>query len=78
MESATFRKWLAEQGCRFDRPEQKRGGGHAVARPNEGDVRTRPDGLRRTPKMMVLQLWRDEDGRKGTSARDDSGARPTD
>jgi hypothetical protein len=24
MESATFRKWLAEQGCRFDRHEHQR------------------------------------------------------
>ena len=29
MESAAFRKWLAEQGCRFDRHEhQQRGQGH--------------------------------------------------
>ena len=31
MESAAFRKWLAEQGCRFDRHErQQRGQGHVV------------------------------------------------
>jgi mRNA interferase HicA len=24
MESATFRKWLADRGCRFDRQEQRR------------------------------------------------------
>ncbi len=31
MESATFRKWLAERGCRFDHHEQEtRGEGHAV------------------------------------------------
>jgi hypothetical protein len=31
MESAAFRKWLAEQGCRFDRYEhQQRGQGHVV------------------------------------------------
>ena len=30
MQSATFRKWLAEQGCRFDRPEQERGEGHVM------------------------------------------------
>ncbi len=24
MESITFRKWLAERGCRFDRHEQRR------------------------------------------------------
>ena len=26
MESATFRKWLAEHGCRFDRHEHERRG----------------------------------------------------
>ena len=31
MESATFRKWLAEQGCRFDHHEhQKRGEGQVM------------------------------------------------
>lgn len=31
MNSVTFRKWLAEQGCRFDRHEhQKRHKGHAI------------------------------------------------
>lgn len=31
MESATFRKWLAEQGCRFDRHEhQERGEGQVM------------------------------------------------
>jgi len=29
MESATFQKWLAEQGCRFDTDREKRGTGHA-------------------------------------------------
>src|SRR5260370_28038329 len=29
METATFQKWLAEQGCRFDTEEEKRGTGHA-------------------------------------------------
>ncbi len=29
MESATFQKWLAEQGCRFDTEQEKRGAGHA-------------------------------------------------
>jgi hypothetical protein len=27
MESATFRKWLADQGCRFDTDQEKRGKG---------------------------------------------------
>ena len=30
MESATFRKWLAERGCRFDHHEEKRGDGPVV------------------------------------------------
>jgi len=31
MESATFRKWLSEQGCRFDRHEhEQRHQGHVV------------------------------------------------
>jgi hypothetical protein len=29
MESATFQKWLAEHGCRFDTAQEKRGTGHA-------------------------------------------------
>jgi hypothetical protein len=29
MESATFKKWLAEHGCRFDTEQEKRGTGHA-------------------------------------------------
>jgi hypothetical protein len=32
MESATFRKWLADRGCRFDHHEhQERGHGHGIA-----------------------------------------------
>ena len=30
MESATFRQWLIEQGCRFDRHEHQRGEGHVL------------------------------------------------
>jgi hypothetical protein len=30
MESATFRKWLAEQGCRFDRHHEQRHEGHVM------------------------------------------------
>jgi hypothetical protein len=30
MESATFRKWLVEQGCRFDRHELRRREGHVM------------------------------------------------
>jgi hypothetical protein len=29
VESATFQKWLAEHGCRFDTAQEKRGTGHA-------------------------------------------------
>jgi hypothetical protein len=30
MESATFRNWLAEQGCSFDTPHEGRGEGHGT------------------------------------------------
>ena len=30
MESATFRKWLSEQGCRFDTQHEGRGEGHGT------------------------------------------------
>jgi hypothetical protein len=29
METATFQKWLAEHGCRFDTAQEKRGRGRA-------------------------------------------------
>jgi len=32
MESATFQKWLAEHGCRFDTEQERRGTGHATSR----------------------------------------------
>ena len=46
MESATFRKWLAEQGCRFDRHEhQERREGHVmVTVPREGRTSQAPLG----------------------------------
>jgi hypothetical protein len=30
MQSTTFRKWLSEQGCRFDLPKQERGEGFVM------------------------------------------------
>ena len=30
MEYATFRKWLAEHGCRFDTQPERRGAGHGT------------------------------------------------
>ena len=30
MEYATFRKWLAERGCRFDTQQEERGDGHTA------------------------------------------------
>jgi len=30
MENATFRKWLADQGCHFDTQREKRGEGHGT------------------------------------------------
>jgi hypothetical protein len=44
MQSATFRKWLSEQGCRFDLPEQERGEGfimvtvHRVGRTSQAPL----------------------------------------
>lgn len=32
MESATFRKWLVEQGCRFDTQQEERGEGHGTVK----------------------------------------------
>ncbi len=41
MECATFRKWLAEQGCRFDRHEhQQRHEGHVMVTVNREDRKT--------------------------------------
>jgi hypothetical protein len=40
MESATFRKWLAEQGCRFDRHEHHRHGGHVMVTVHRDDRKT--------------------------------------
>jgi hypothetical protein len=38
MENATFRKWLIEQGCRFDTEHEGRGEGHGtVKRPRATD-----------------------------------------
>ena len=43
MENATFRKWLAEQGCRFDTQSEKRGEGHGtVTRHSAGRTAERP------------------------------------
>jgi hypothetical protein len=37
MESATFRKWLAEHGCRFDQHEhEKRGEGQVIVTVHRG------------------------------------------
>lgn len=45
MENATFRKWLIEQGCRFDTPNEARGEGH-------GTVTIRRDG--RTAELPLV------------------------
>jgi len=40
MESATFRKWLADRGCTFERHERGKGGrGHVVVGVRLGDRR---------------------------------------
>ena len=45
MESATFRKWLAERGCRFDHHEERRGEGRvAVTVHREGRTSEAPLG----------------------------------
>jgi mRNA interferase HicA len=36
MEYATFRKWLAEHGCRFDAQSEKRGEGHGTVTVHRG------------------------------------------
>jgi hypothetical protein len=55
MQSATFRKWLADHGCRFDRHEHhKRAGGHAV-------VTVHRDG--RTAKLPLVGTREDLDPR---------------
>jgi hypothetical protein len=42
MESATFRKWLVEQGCRIDSDEQPRGHeGHVMVTVHREDRKTR-------------------------------------
>lgn len=58
MESATFRKWLAERGCRFDRHEHEaRGEGHAVVTVHrEGRVAKLPlVGSRQDIDMRVVR-----------------------
>jgi hypothetical protein len=40
MESATFRKWLAEHGCRFDQHEQERGEGPVIVTVHRGGRKT--------------------------------------
>jgi hypothetical protein len=41
MESATFRKWLVEQGCRFDQHEQhQRHEGHVMVTVHRDDRKT--------------------------------------
>jgi hypothetical protein len=36
MESATFRKWLVEQGCRFDHGHEQRHEGHVMVTVHRG------------------------------------------
>jgi len=49
MENATFRKWLADQGCHFDIQREKRGEGH-------GTVTILPEG--RTAELPLVPLHR--------------------
>ena len=73
MESATFRKWLSEKGCRFDRHErQERGEGqvmvtvHREGRTSQAPVhgsRSRSARLRRVCEEVGLD-WSKLPGRK--------------
>ena len=56
MENATFRKWLTEQGCRFDTQNEERGEGH-------GTVTIHREG--RTAKLPLVPLHRDYDSLNG-------------
>ena len=52
MENATFRKWLADQGCHFDTQREKRGEGH-------GTVTIHREG--RTAELPLVPLHSDYD-----------------
>ena len=54
MEYATFRKWLAERGCRFDTQHEERGEGHAA-------VTVHREG--RTAELPLVGLRQDLDPR---------------
>lgn len=38
MESATFRQWLAEQGCSFEQHKRGKGRGHAAVTVRRGEL----------------------------------------
>ena len=75
MENATFEKWLAERGCRFDKSQEKRGGGHrAVTIHREGRTaelplvgaghKLDPRSVRQVCEALGLD-WSDLPGPKG-------------
>ena len=75
MQSATFRKWLSEQGCRFDFPEQERGEGfvmvtvHREGRESQAPLSGShkdldPHDVRRVCEELGLD-WSDLPGPKG-------------
>ena len=81
MESATFRKWLAEHGCHFDTEQEKRGMGHAkVTVHREGRKAEVPLGgprqivdahiVRRACEELGLD-WSESPGPKGRAVRRD-------
>ena len=74
MQSATFRKWLSDQGCRFDLPEQERGEGfvmvtvHREGRTSQaplgGSHKVDPRDVRRVCEELGLE-WSELPGPKG-------------
>lgn len=65
MESATFRKWLAERGCRFDSHEhEKRGEGQAMitVHLNDRKVEAPLGGSRQSLDPRVVQYICEELG----------------
>jgi len=64
MESATFRKWLTERGCRFDQHEHERGEGQVIVTVHrEGRKAEVPLGVRRTCEELGLD-WSELPGPK--------------
>ena len=73
MESATFRKWLVEQGCRIDGDEHPRGHeGHVMVTVHREDRKTRAPlgGSRQALDPRVVRRACDELGLDPSQCRD--------